>query len=448
MNFLFVCGGTAGHINPALAVAGRLRELMPDARFLFVGVNGKMEMNLVPREGFEIRGLDMTYLKRGHDLEALTHNLDTMKNVLRSQREARKIIREFHPDAAIGTGGYVCFPVLEAAHELHIPTLVHESNAVPGLTTKMLQDEVDVILVGFEESRKNYGDPTKVIVTGTPVRGAFTSCTKAEAKAKLGLPAEKPLVLSVWGSLGARHMNGIMTELIRLAAPDADFSLIHSAGKGGYDGVAEALQDLDLAASGMDVRRSTISKSLSFGMTMSASTLALRLSMPMSAFCILVRASKVKGFVTMPTVKIPISFAMPAMTGAAPVPVPPPMPQVTNTISAPRSAAESSSVLSSAAFSPTSGFAPAPRPFVSFAPICRSLGARQSCSACTSVFTPMNSTPMIDSSTMRFTALLPAPPTPTTIILQADSVSFVLISSTVASSFAQYCNSDKKRIAN
>ena len=112
MNFLFVCGGTAGHINPALAVAGRLRELMPDARFLFVGVNGKMEMNLVPREGFEIRGLDMTYLKRGHDLEALTHNLDTMKNVLRSQREAKRIIREFHPDAVIGTGGYVCFPVL------------------------------------------------------------------------------------------------------------------------------------------------------------------------------------------------------------------------------------------------------------------------------------------------------------------------------------------------
>ena len=103
MNFLFVCGGTAGHINPALAVAGRLRELMPDARFLFIGVNDKMEMNLVPREGFEIRGLDMTYIKRGHDLEALTHNLDTMKNVLRSQREAKRIIREFHPDAVIGS---------------------------------------------------------------------------------------------------------------------------------------------------------------------------------------------------------------------------------------------------------------------------------------------------------------------------------------------------------
>ena len=93
-----------------------------------------------------------------------------------------------------------------------------------------------------------------MLVTGTPVRGAFTACTKAEAKAKLGLPADRPLVVSVWGSLGARHMNGIMTELIRLAVPDPGFTLIHSAGKSGYDGVAEALQDLDLAAAGIDVR--------------------------------------------------------------------------------------------------------------------------------------------------------------------------------------------------
>ena len=105
MRFIFTCGGTAGHINPALAVAGRLRELMPDSQFLFIGVNGKMEMELVPRAGYEIRGLDMTYIVRGHSLHALAQNLETLRNVARSTREAKQIIREFKPDAVIGTGG-------------------------------------------------------------------------------------------------------------------------------------------------------------------------------------------------------------------------------------------------------------------------------------------------------------------------------------------------------
>ena len=256
MNFLFVCGGTAGHINPALAVAGRLRELMPDARFLFVGVNGKMEMNLVPREGFEIRGLDMTYIKRGHDLEALTHNLDTMKNVLRSQREARKIIREFHPDAAIGTGGYVCFPVLEAAHELHIPTLVHESNAVPGLTTKLLAERVDRVMVGFEESREHYRHSERVLTTGTPVRGAFDRVTREEARRELGLGPDEKLVVSVWGSLGAGHMNDVMSELIPMLDGRQGFRMIHAAGSLYFRELTEKLQALapDHAAKGVEVR--------------------------------------------------------------------------------------------------------------------------------------------------------------------------------------------------
>ena len=254
MRYLFTAGGTAGHINPALAVADRLRELDRDAAFLFVGASDRMETDLVPRAGYEIRTVDVSNFRRSLSPKAIAYNLSSLKKAVSSTREAKRIVKEFRPDIAVGTGGYVCYPVLKAASALSVPTLVHESNAVPGLTTKMLQDEVDRILVGFEESRANYGDPTKVIVTGTPVRGAFTACTKAEAKAKLGLPADKPLVLSVWGSLGARHMNGIMTELIRLAAPDADFTLIHSAGKSGYAGVAEKLQDLDLEASGMDVR--------------------------------------------------------------------------------------------------------------------------------------------------------------------------------------------------
>lgn len=256
MKFILTCGGTAGHINPAIAVAGRLRELMPDCGILFIGAEGNMEMNLVPREGYDIRAVKITNISRGHRLEDIKHNLDTVKNVAVSIHEAKKIIRDFKPDAVIGTGGYVCFPVLLAAHELHIPTAVHESNAVPGLTTRLLADRVDKIMVGFEESRASYNHPERVEVTGTPVRGAFSGYTKETAKRELGLPEDKPLVVSVWGSLGAGHMNEIMTELIPMLSGNKEFHLIHSAGSGYYGKMSSELTAAapEYSSWGVDVR--------------------------------------------------------------------------------------------------------------------------------------------------------------------------------------------------
>ena len=181
MRYLFTCGGTAGHINPAIAVAGKLRELDPECEVLFVGAKGHMEENLVPREGYEIRTVNITNISRGHTIEAVRHNIDTVKNVLTATRDAKKIIDEFQPDVAIGTGGYVCYPVLKAANERHVPTAVHESNAVPGLTTKMLAGQVDRVMLGFEESRQYYRNQKDTIVTGTPVRGEFDQYTKEEA---------------------------------------------------------------------------------------------------------------------------------------------------------------------------------------------------------------------------------------------------------------------------
>lgn len=254
MNFIFTCGGTAGHINPALAVAGRLKKLMPDSEFLFIGVNGKMEMQLVPRAGYEIRGLDMTYIVRGHDLHAITHNLETVRNVARSTREAKKIIRDFAPDAVIGTGGYICYPVLMAAHELHIPTFVHESNAVPGLTTKLLADRVDRVMLGFEESRQYYRHPERVTVTGTPVRGEFDLFTKQAARSELGLVDGEKLVLSVWGSLGAEHMNKIMGELMEKLDGTQGFRLVHAAGSLYYPRLTEQLKEKNLEKNGVELR--------------------------------------------------------------------------------------------------------------------------------------------------------------------------------------------------
>lgn len=257
MNFLFTCGGTAGHINPALAVAGRLREWMPDCGILFVGANGKMETDLVPRAGYDILTVEVTNLHRSLKPSEIAYNLKSLSNVVSATHAAKQIVKDFQPDVAIGTGGYVCYPVLKAAAQLGVPTVVHESNAVPGLTTKMLSGVVDRILVGFEESRQHYADVKKVLVTGTPVRGAFSDCTQAEAKARLGLPVDKPLVVSVWGSLGARYMNETMTDVIAFACAEPAFTLIHSAGKLGYERMAAALAEKcskDPKTCGMDVR--------------------------------------------------------------------------------------------------------------------------------------------------------------------------------------------------
>lgn len=246
MKFVLTCGGTAGHINPALAVAGRLKELMPDSEFLFLGAEGKMEMDLVPRAGYEIRPLKITNISRGHSVSAVLHNVETVKNVLASEHAAKKILRDFQPDAVIGTGGYVCYPVLAAAAKLHIPTVVHESNALPGLTTRMLTDKVDAILVGFEESKKHYANPDKVSVTGTPVRGEFARYTKDLAKAELGLDPREPLVVSVWGSLGSGHMNGILTQILPKLRGQKRFRMIHSVGSRDYEGFLKTLEEREL----------------------------------------------------------------------------------------------------------------------------------------------------------------------------------------------------------
>ena len=254
--FLFTCGGTAGHINPAIAVAGRLKELLPDASFLFIGAAGMMETELVPREGFPIQTIEISNLSRSLSFQGLKHNLSTVKKVLTGTAAAKKLIRDFGPDVVIGTGGYVCFPVLRAAHALGIPTLVHESNAVPGLTTKLLSRSADCVMLGFEHAKEGYPARAKLVYTGTPVRGGFARMGREEARAKLGIPADRPLLLSVWGSLGSDHMNQMMARLAPMTAQRGDFALIHSAGKRGYARLLNAVggDAAALKSKGVDLR--------------------------------------------------------------------------------------------------------------------------------------------------------------------------------------------------
>ena len=207
MRVIFTCGGTAGHVNPAVALAGLMRQRMPETEVLFVGARGGMEEKLVAQEGYDFRAVDISSFYRSVSLGSLRHNVKTAYNLLRSPAQARAIIDEFKPDLVVGTGGYASFPVVNCAAKRGIPTAVHESNAVPGLTTKALAKVVDRVMVGFESCRQHYPHPDKVVVTGTPVRGDFYRMSKSEARAELGIDDGRKLIVSFWGSLGAAHMN-------------------------------------------------------------------------------------------------------------------------------------------------------------------------------------------------------------------------------------------------
>lgn len=250
MNILFTCGGTAGHINPAVALARLFQERQPGCRILFVGADGGMETRLVPKEGYDIRTVTITNFQRSLTPAAVGHNLKTLFNMGRSRKQADAILDDFKPDLVVGTGGYASYPVVNAAAKRKIPTAVHESNAVPGLTTKALSKVVDVVMVGFEESRSHYDNPEKVVVTGTPVRGDFFRYTRKEAREKLGIADDRPLLLSFFGSLGAAvmndHMTAILSREVRMGAP---FRHIHGAGRD-YAGMCARLEQEGLIVAG------------------------------------------------------------------------------------------------------------------------------------------------------------------------------------------------------
>lgn len=233
MKVIFTCGGTGGHINPAIAVAKMLQERKKDAQILFVGGDG-MEQELVPREGFRLEQVKASSFQRKLTPAGIWHNMKAAVYVAQSLHKADRIIREFQPDVILGTGGYASFPMLRQGIKRKIPTAVHEANAVPGLTTRMVADGADRILVAFEDAKNQFAHPERVIPVGMPVREEFFYLTKADARQKLGLD-ERPLVVSAWGSLGAREMNKIMADFIALEYKNGlPFQHLHATGSYGW----------------------------------------------------------------------------------------------------------------------------------------------------------------------------------------------------------------------
>ncbi len=234
MNAIFTCGGTGGHINPALAVAKLLRERRPDAKILFVGADDGMERDLVPREGFRLETLSVTNFQRKPTPKALAHNVRAVRMLRGAFRRADELIRRFQPDVILGTGGYASYPMLRQGAKRGVPTAVHESNAIPGLTTRMAVRHADRILVNFAESQTQYKDPSRVAAVGMPVRQEFLYTTQEEARRKLDLD-ERPLVVSCWGSLGAREMNKKITAFFRREIEDGDpWQHTHATGSFGW----------------------------------------------------------------------------------------------------------------------------------------------------------------------------------------------------------------------
>ena len=243
MNVIFTCGGTGGHINPAIAVANIWKERHPDSRILFIGGQGGMEQKLIPAAGFELKALPAHGMARGKSLKAVKKNISVVLETMQSIRKCKKIIKEFQPDVIVGTGGYASFPALMAGTMLKIPTCVHEANAMPGLTTRMIADRVDKVLVCFPQSAKHYKHPERVEVVGMPVRKEFIFTKKEDARRELGLD-ERPVVLSTFGSQGAKVMNqntGVMFRLEKDA--EYPFQHIHAVGSYGWEWMPDYVRE-------------------------------------------------------------------------------------------------------------------------------------------------------------------------------------------------------------
>ncbi|MBQ8906180.1 MAG: undecaprenyldiphospho-muramoylpentapeptide beta-N-acetylglucosaminyltransferase [Ruminococcus sp.] len=213
MKVLLAGGGTGGHINPALAIAQIIKERIPDAEFLFAGTPNGMEAKLIPQAGYQIEFIKVAGFQRKISVQNIGRNAKALCYLATSGHRAKQIVKEFAPDIAIGTGGYVSGPVIRMAAKLGVPCAIHEQNAYPGVTNKLLSKEVRQVMVTFEEAIQHFDSKAPMTVTGLPVRESILKTTRAEARKKLGFD-DGMCILSFGGSLGAGCINDTMAAVI------------------------------------------------------------------------------------------------------------------------------------------------------------------------------------------------------------------------------------------
>ncbi len=242
MKVIIAAAGTAGHINPGLSIANKIKENNKDAEIIFIGTNRGLENDLVPRSGYKLKTIEAYGFSKSITITNFKNMIKTMKGF----SQAKKIVEEFKPDIVIGTGGYICGAVITAAHKNNIPTLLHESNAYPGLAIRMLSKKVDTILVGFEEAKNKLNKAKNIVVTGTPTKMKGIKLTdeqKKQMRLDLNLKDDLPIVLVFGGSQGARVINNAILDIIKNKKYSSNFQIVWAAGPEQYKKLQKNLEE-------------------------------------------------------------------------------------------------------------------------------------------------------------------------------------------------------------
>ena len=238
MRVVVTGGGSGGHVYPAIAIADKFREKDPDGEILYVGYLDGFEKRVVPKAGYKMAEIDTRWVDRSNIKELFLTAYHVGKGIV----QARKVLKKFKPDVIIGTGGFVCFPVIFSGHKLGIPCYIHEQNAFPGLANRRLEKYVRRIFLGFEEGGEFFSDKSKLVVTGNPVRRSFYEIKKEEARKKLGIGDDEFMVLSFGGSLGAEAINDLAIGILEDMNGKKGQRLIFGTGRWYYDDVMAELK--------------------------------------------------------------------------------------------------------------------------------------------------------------------------------------------------------------
>lgn len=237
MRILLCGGGTAGHINPGIAIAEEIRSEYPASEILFIGREGGFENELIRKSGFRYKTINIRGLRRSITIK----NLKAICMAFKAKKKAKGIIEEFNPDVILGTGGYVCWPVISAGAEMGIPTAIHESNYVPGLTTKLLAKKCNKVFLHNEETKKYLPAEVNTIETGTPLLMSFLKTSREEARKKLGVGEKEVFVVSFGGSIGSEKMNETIIEVMKnYSEKDRRIRHLHATGQQHFNLITKA----------------------------------------------------------------------------------------------------------------------------------------------------------------------------------------------------------------
>jgi len=238
MKVLITGGGTGGHINPALAIAQKIKASDKNNQILYVGTKDGMESDLVPKQGFDFRTVEAKFLQRKISID----NIKTLAISIKGVAQSMKIINEFKPDIVIGTGGYVCGPVVLAAALKKVPTIIHEQNVFPGITNKLLSKVVDKIAISFEEATKYFKYKDKLVLVGNPVRKEVIEANRMQSRKKYNLKNDDIFIYSFGGSGGQKSLNDSIINVIKEIKNRDKIKLLHVTGKRLKDNFQESLQ--------------------------------------------------------------------------------------------------------------------------------------------------------------------------------------------------------------